>query len=85
MKKAVCINPVDDEMELLANSIKILNEYKKLGFVTRNSFVEMIMDEYKNYHNLEGMKKLNNFWAGRVKDQGLNDDLLRIIDNMKTS
>ena len=85
MNNSVCINPVDDEMALLANAVNILNEYKKLGFVKRDGFVELIMGEDISYHNLDGMKKLNNFWAGRVKDQFLNDDLNRILENLKTS
>lgn len=84
MKKTILIDPVDDEMELLANSVLILNDYKRAGFVKRESFVELIMDEDRSYHTLSGMKKLNNFWAGRVKDKLLNIDLVRILENMKT-
>ncbi len=84
MKKTILIDPVDDEMELLANSVLILNDYKRAGFVKRESFVELIMDEDRSYHTLSGMQKLNNFWAGRVKDKLLNIDLVRILENMKT-
>lgn len=85
MNNSVCINPVDNEMALLANAVNILNEYKKLGFVKREAFVELIMGEDSGYHTLKGMQKLNNFWAGRVKDQFLNEDLNRILENLKSS
>lgn len=85
MKKSIVINPVDEEMELLANAVSILNNFKKIGFVKRESFVEMVMDEDNSYHNLQGMQKLNNFWAGRVKDASLNTDLLRIFENLKSA
>ena len=78
------IDPVDEEMALLGNAVFILNEYKRVGFVKRESFVELIMDEDKSYHTLQGMQKLNNFWAGRVKDEFLNEDLTRILENLKT-
>jgi hypothetical protein len=84
MKKLIQIDPVDDEMALLGNAVFILNNYKKVGFVKRESFVELIMDEDKSYHTLQGMQKLNNFWAGRVKDKSLNEDLTRILENMKS-
>lgn len=84
MKKIIQIDPVDEEMELLANSVLILNNYKRAGFVKRESFVELIMAEDTSYHTLQGMQKLNNFWAGRVKDRFLNTDLVRIIENMKS-
>ena len=78
------IDPVDEEMALLGNAVFILNEYKRVGFVKRESFVELIMDEDKSYHTLQGMQKLNNFWASRVKDEFLNEDLTRILENLKT-
>ena len=83
MKKSIVISPVDNEMELLANAVRILNSYKVAGFVKRESFVELVMGEDTSYHNLSGMQKLNNFWAGRVKDQDLNNDLQRILEKLK--
>jgi hypothetical protein len=84
MKNTIQIDPVDEEMALLGNAVLILNNYKKAGFVKREAFVELVMDEDKSYHTLQGMQKLNNFWAGRVKDKFLNDDLNRILDNLKS-
>lgn len=85
MVNDIVITPVDDEMALLANSVKILNEYKKLGFTKREAFLEVVMGEDTSYHNLSGMNKLNNFWAMRVKDSILNSDLLKILENLKES
>jgi hypothetical protein len=84
MKNSILIEPVDDEMALLGNAVLILNNYKKAGFVKREAFVELIMDEDKSYHTLQGMQKLNNFWAGRVKDKLLNEDLNKILENLKS-
>lgn len=84
MKNSILIEPVDDEMALLGNAVLILNNYKRIGFVKREAFVELIMDEDKSYHTLQGMQKLNNFWAGRVKDKVLNEDLNRILENLKS-
>lgn len=85
MNNSISISPVDDDIALMANSLKILNQFKINGFTKRDAFVEMVMDEDKSYHTLDGMKKLNNFWAGRVKDAELNADLQRILDNLKES
>lgn len=85
MKNTISIKPVDEEMAVLANAVSILNDYKVQGFTKREAFVEAIMDEDKTYHTFQGMQKLNNFWAGRVKDAQLNIDLLRILENLKTS
>lgn len=85
MKNPIVINPVDDDMELLLDSISILNAYKTEGFVRREAFVELIMGEDTSYHNLQGMQKLNNFWACRVKDKDLNEDLKRILEKLKVN
>lgn len=85
MKKMIHIDPVDEEMELLGNSVLILNEYKRAGFTKRESFVELVMGEDTSYHNFSSMQKLNNFWASRVKDKSLNDDLVRILENLKSA
>jgi hypothetical protein len=85
MKNTIVINPVDEDMELLLESISILNAYKTEGFVRREAFVELIMGEDTSYHNLQGMQKLNNFWACRVKDKALNDDLTRILEKLKVN
>lgn len=79
----VQFKPVDDEMELMGNSIKILNEFKRLGFIKRDAFVEIVFENDSHYKTFENMKKLNNFWAGRVKDKFLNDDLEKIIETLK--
>ncbi|WP_268846431.1 hypothetical protein [Flavobacterium aestivum] len=85
MKNTILIEPVDEDMALLATAVLILNNFKKIGFVKREYFVELIMDVDKSYHTLPGMQKLNNFWAGRVKDAELNKDLVKIFEGLKTS
>jgi len=84
MKNLIQIDPIDEEMALLGNAVFILNNYKRAGFVKREAFVELVMEEDTSYHTLQGMQKLNNFWAGRVKDKFLNDDLVRILENLKS-
>lgn len=82
MNKTVCINPVDDEMELKAEMLNLLNKFKVLGFTKREAFVEMVMGESKAYHSFEGMKLLNNFWASRANHQELYEDLHVVYDNL---
>jgi hypothetical protein len=83
MKNSIVINPVDKDMELMLQSVSILNDYKTAGFVRREAFVEVVMGEDVSYHTLQGMQKLNNFWACRVKDKNLNEDLTRILEKLK--
>lgn len=85
MENIVLITPVDEEMALLVNAVLILNNYKALGYVKREAFVELVMEKDASYHSLKGMQKLNNFWSGRVKDGELNKDLSKIYDAIKPS
>jgi hypothetical protein len=77
--------PVDEEMRLLGNAITILNEFKTLGFVKRDAFVETVLDLDPNYKTFRNMQKLNNFWAGRVKDKYLNTDLECVLEKLKAA
>lgn len=85
MKNTILINPVDEEMTLMANAVLILNNYKAAGFEKREAFVELVMGEDTSYHNPKGMNLLNNFWACRVKNEILNNDLIRILEKLKRS
>lgn len=77
--------PVDEEMEIIGNALRILNEFKGLGFVKRDAFVELVFEIDPHYKTFENMKKLNNFWAGRVKDKFLNEDLDKILEQLKAA
>ena len=83
MIKTIQIEPVDEEMELLSKAVFILNEFKKSGYTTRQDFVGYVSETDAAYKNIGGFNKLNNFWAGRVKDKFLNEDLQKILDNKK--
>ena len=79
------ILPVDEEMKLLATAVKLLNDFKRLGFVKRAAFLETVMDIDHEYKSFDNIQKLNNFWAGRVKDKFLNDDLQLVLDKLKAT
>ena len=79
------IKPVDSEMELLGTAVKILNEFKLMGFTKRDAFVELVLEMDPHYKTFKNMQKLNNFWAGRVKDEFLNSDLEKIIERLKAA
>ena len=83
MIKTIQIQPVDEEMELLSKAVFILNEFKKSGYTTRQDFVVYVSETDNSYKNISGFNKLNNFWAGRVKDKSLNDDLQNILKVIK--
>lgn len=81
--EAISIVPVDNDIRVLLEGIDILNEFKKLGFNTRGSFVGVVqynIEMFKDYRNL---KLLFQFWAGRAKDENLNDELNKLLNQLK--
>lgn len=79
------IKPVDDEMKLRAEAVRILNEFKKLGFTKREAFIEVVFDHDPNYKsNFKRMRLLENFWSGRIKSKFLNDDLEVVLSKLKS-
>lgn len=75
--------PYDADVALLGNAIRILNEFKTLGFTKRESFVEVVIQKDSHYNQFGNIQKLMNFWSGRVKDGNLNKDLEKVIEKLK--
>ena len=79
----ITIAPFNDEIAKRLNALKILNGFLAMGISERKAFVQVIMDECPELNNLQGMNKLNNFWATR--DFTLNDTLEKILTDLKQS
>lgn len=75
--------PYDKDVALLGNAIRILNEFKTLGFTKREAFVEVVIQKDSHYNEFGNIQKLMNFWSGRVKDENLNKDLEKVIEKLK--
>ena len=76
--------PVDNDVALLGNAIRILNDFKTLGFVKRDAFIEVVLELDPHYNEFSRIQKLMNFWSGRVKDENLNKDLDKVIEKLKS-
>lgn len=83
MKKTFCVAPADEEMELRINALNILNEYKKLGFKNRLSFVTVVGEKLPKYRDYYQASQLNYFWAGRCNNEEMNTDLQMVLESLK--
>lgn len=79
----ITISPINEDIEKKLNSLRILNEFMKKGFVERKAFVQVVMEECPELSGYSGMNKLNNFWASR--DFSINDKLEQVLENLKQS
>ena len=75
--------PVDKDVEVHGNALRILNEFKTLGFTTRSAFVEVVLQIDPHYNEFGRIQKLMNFWSVRVKHEILNKDLDKVIEKLK--
>lgn len=82
--KSICFTPVDNEMQTLGKAIKILNDFKALGFTKREVFVEVVLEIDPHYKEFGRIQKLMNFWSARVKDENMNKDLENVIAKLKS-
>lgn len=81
--KKVCINPANDDMKLMAETLKLRNDFINLGFSTRASFINIVKEyneKYKDYHNAVNLER---WWVFRYKDASLNADLDIIINKLR--
>lgn len=83
MQNTIEINPVDVDVRIRANSVKIWNEFKNLGLVKRAAFVSVVQQLDPNYLEYEKEKLLGRFWNGRMYSQFINDDLEKVLDRLK--
>lgn len=81
--KKICITPIDEDVRLMAESAKIINEFKRRGFITRSSFVGLVTDNISEYLTIKNMNKLNTYWAGRVRDGEMNTKLLDLLKQLE--
>lgn len=75
------ITPIDNEVRLMAESVNIVNEFKKRGF-SRSAFVNIVTSELAKYLTIAGMNKLSAYWYGRVRDEALNNDLQQLLETL---
>lgn len=79
----ICIAPFDEEMEIAAKACFIVNNFRRLGFTSRKSFVQIVMDLNENYRGYKDVELLNRFWVLRVRDIKVNVDLENVLDKLK--
>ncbi len=80
--QTISISPVDVDVRIRANSVKIWNDFKNKGFTRRQAFVNIVQESDPGYKEFEKEQQLQRFWAGRYWGQFLNDDLQKILEKL---
>lgn len=78
MKKGFEIFAVDQDMANRARALVLLNEVKRLGFVERKAFVNVVLEKMPHMDNIHDVNKLRNFWATR--EFSINEEVELVLD-----
>jgi hypothetical protein len=79
-----CLTPNDVIVDGWFNTLDILNEFRKLGFDRRESFVAVVQEKDFEYKDFKMVQKLWAFWQLRLRDEKVNRDLAVILEQLKT-
>lgn len=76
------ITPLDATQKLMIESMKIKNEFIKMGFVKRGAFVGAVGSINPKYRNEDTHNDLLSFWVGRYRSDDLEDELIADLNNV---
>lgn len=77
--KSIEITPVDEEMNLRAQSLEILNCFRAKGLTVKSQFLTKVFELDPTVNNNEGVNKLSHFWLGRYHNEDFNDYLKTLL------
>ena len=81
--KTICITPIDEGIRVHIEALNIKNEFKRLGFSTVSGFVGVVQDNLPGYKDYNDMKRLLQFWSGRLKNDDFNQELTKLLESLK--
>lgn len=84
MKKTVTITTLNQEIGLMADALRLKNDFLTMGFGTPRAFVGIVQHYIPDLNNDKGSSLLNRWWAQNLKDTDLNDRLDVVLNKLKT-
>lgn len=82
--KRKCLTPNDEVIDVWFDALNILNEFRKMGFDRRESFVQVVQDKDFEYKDYKKVQKLWSFWQMRLRDKHVNNDLNLVLEKLKS-
>lgn len=83
MKKAITIRSENAEIMTLARVLQLKDSFLFLGFKTRRAFVVSVADYLPKYNTINGLSKLERWWALRLTDENVNSDVELVLNKLK--
>lgn len=84
MKKTVTITTHNQDIGVLADALRLKNEFLTMGFATPRSFVRIVTHYLPELADKKSVALLNRWWSQSLKDAELNDRLDVVLNKLKT-
>jgi hypothetical protein len=83
METITISNPYNERVKMMAEMVRIRNEFMKRGFVNRRSFVGVVQDVTGEYLDADGERTLVAFWLMQAqKDPALIQKMDSVLDQI---
>ena len=82
MKNSITIQSDHAEILVAAQALRLKARFLEKGFIGKRAFIEIMCEIHPKYKNLGDISRMGNWWNGRVKDEGLNQDIEIVLNTL---
>lgn len=79
------IKSIENHFDLQLESMRVVNRFLEMGFVSRCAFVEVVTTSLPHRNTQQDRVLLRRFWNGEVYDKFLIKELKYLLDSAITS
>lgn len=79
----ICIKPETETLAIVLKNAQLLNEFYKLGFKTKASFIQVVQDYNFNYKEYKEVNKLVQFYVLRTRNEYVINDVQNVLNQLK--
>lgn len=83
MNKKITIEPVNADISMSATALQLKNGFMVLGFKTSSAFTSIVQYYLPEYSDDDQLKRLHNWWNGRLKDEKVNLAVETVLEQLK--
>lgn len=77
-----CFTPFDDYTRLQFRALKVVNQFKSMGFITWKSFYTEVVSVYSDMALHENTKRLSAFWHLRNFNEDFIEKIEILVENL---
>lgn len=79
----IIITPFDSNVKVMAQTVQIINEFKKRGFETRGAFMQVVGDHWPDKLDHKTYDMFGRFWLCRLLDANFVNKMNDVLEQLK--